>query len=347
MNKNFKEGGETLQEAKNTRSRKYQLTINNPLEKGYTHEAIRTAFDETDPIYYCLCDETGENGTPHTHIYVCYQNAVYFSTMKKRFPTAHIESARGSSQENRDYIRKEGRYLDSEKKETNHIETFEEYGEIPLDKSTKNETVSEQVYQMILDGCSNAEILAKHPSCYTKLSHIEKTRQVIKEEENKKKWRDVKVVYISGETGTGKTRFIMDKYGYENVYKVTNYDHPFDGYNGESVLLLDEFRSSLPFGDLLQYIDGYPCRLSARYADKIACFNQVFIVSNILLWKQYPNIQIEQPSSWNAFIRRLDRVVKFERNTNGEIPFYAPDEVMQYDEVVADYMIKTGGNGNV
>ena len=156
MKTNLEKGGETLQKAKNTRSRKYQLTINNPVEKGYTHEKIRAVLAENPPVYYCMCDETGENGTPHTHIYVCYRNAVYFSSMKKRFEGAHIETALGSSQENRDYIRKEGVYANSPKKETNHIETFEEFGEMPLDKATKNETMSEQILQMIEDGCSNA-----------------------------------------------------------------------------------------------------------------------------------------------------------------------------------------------
>ena len=83
MKTNLEKGGETLQKAKNTRSRKYQLTINNPVEKGYTHEKIRAVLAENPPVYYCMCDETGENGTPHTHIYVCYRNAVYFSSTVK------------------------------------------------------------------------------------------------------------------------------------------------------------------------------------------------------------------------------------------------------------------------
>lgn len=338
MKTNLEKGGETLQKAKNTRSRKYQLTINNPVEKGYTHEKIRSILAENPPVYYCMCDETGENGTPHTHIYVCYRNAVYFSSMKKRFEGAHIETALGSSQENRDYIRKEGVYANSPKKETNHIETFEEFGEMPLDKAAKNETVSEQVLQMIADGCSNAEILLKYPSCFTRLSHIEQTRQTLLEERYKRKHRDVKVHYIYGETGTGKTRDVMEKYGYENVYKITNYEHPFDRYNGEPVILFDEFRSGIAFADFLQYIDIYPCRLPARYADRIACFTEVYIISNVSLWKQYPNIQLEQINSWNALIRRITDITHYTRN-NGEVTFFGDDTVIKEDEDPANYLL--------
>lgn len=331
----------------NTRARKWQVTINHPQEHNINHGTIHSLMQEISWKYYCLCDEVGEQGTPHIHLYFVCENAVRFSTVKKLFTSAHIEVAHGSSQENRDYIRKEGKYLNSDKKETNHIDTFEEYGELPLDKATKNESVSEQVLRMIQDGCSNSEIIQRFPSYGTKIQHLDRMRQTFLEEKFKNEWRDVKVTYIYGEAGTGKTRYVMDTYGYENVYKVTNYENPFDNYRGEPVLLLDEFYSSLLFNELLQYLDGYPCRLPARYADKIACFTKVFIISNISLKQQYKNIQYEQPQSWNALIRRIDRVVKFERNTDGKVPFYEQNEVMSYDEMVSDYYLKEGGNHNV
>lgn len=122
-----------------TKSRKYQLTINNPQEANITHETINTIMKEIKWVYYCLCDEIGEQKTPHIHIFFVCENAIRFSTLKKLFPTAHIESAIGSCKENRDYIRKEGKYLNSDKKETNMPETFEEYGEMPLDRVKKFE----------------------------------------------------------------------------------------------------------------------------------------------------------------------------------------------------------------
>lgn len=311
----------------NSRSRKYQLTLNNPLEHGYSHQHIKECMEEIKYIYFCMSDEIGaEEQTPHTHLYFVCENAIHFDRIKKLFPTAHIEKALGSSQENRDYIRKEGKYLNSDKKETNLPDTFEEYGEMPLDKSAKNETISEQVLEMLEDGNSITDIIKRFPSYTTKINQLEKARQLVLEEKYRD-WRDVEVTYISGETATGKTRYVMDTYGYPNVYKITNYKNPFDNYNGQDVILFDEFRSSLPLADMLQYLDGYPCRLPARFADKAAVFTKAFIVSNIDLDKQYPNIQIEDKLSWNAFIRRINNVKKFIRN-NGELPFASDDEII-------------------
>lgn len=50
--------------------RKFQLTINNPLEHGFAHEIIRQNLEQLKScLYWCLCDEIGEQGTPHTHVY--------------------------------------------------------------------------------------------------------------------------------------------------------------------------------------------------------------------------------------------------------------------------------------
>ena len=56
-----------------------------------------------------------------------------FSTIKGRFPTAHIEKAYGSTKDNRDYIRKEGRWAETDKAETSVAGTFEEWGNLPAE----------------------------------------------------------------------------------------------------------------------------------------------------------------------------------------------------------------------
>lgn len=320
-----------------TKSRKYQLTFNNPLEYGCTHDTLNDTMKNFNYSYYCLCDEIGaEEKTPHTHLYFVCENAIRFSKVKKLFPSAHIETARGSSQDNRDYIRKEGKYSDSEKKETNLIDTFEEYGILPLDKAEKNLNVSTQVLEMIDSGFSNNEIIHKFPSYINKIPQLNQTRETIKFDEYKNVWRDIEIIYISGETNTGKTRSVMEQYGYENVCKITNYKNPFDNYNGQEVILFDEFRSSLPISDMLQYLDGYPCPLPCRYADKVACFTKVYIVSNIDLNEQYPNVQISEPKTWNAFIRRINKVLKFVNSE--DLPFPSDDKTCKIELLPSDFI---------
>lgn len=288
--------------------RKYQLTINNPAMHGLTHDVIKQILEQFPSCeYWCMCDEIGEHGTLHTHLYTSFTNAVMFSTMQRRFYGAHIEIVKGTHRENRDYVRKEGKWLDSKKAETNLPETFEESGELP-EEPDRRVKQSEAILAMVEAGASDSEIMRAYPSAMNHLKNIEQARQMLLEEKYGVDWRTVEVTYIWGETGVGKTRSVVEKYGYKNVFRVTNYTHPFDGYKGQDVILFDEFRSSLKFSDMLAYIDGHPVMLPCRYADKVACYTKVYIISNIPLEKQYPLVQVEEPAGYAAFRRRIEEV---------------------------------------
>ena len=316
-------------------SRKFQLTINNPTQHGYDHSRIKSILSQfPGAVYWCLCDEIGEQGTPHTHVYLVCKNSVMFETLHKRFYGAYIEAAKGSHQENRDYIRKEGKWLDDAKHETNLANTFEEWGEMPPERSSR-ETQSEQIMAMVSSGKSNAEILSEIPGAYNKLNYIEQARQTLLEEKYRNVWRNLDITYIWGETGSGKTRTVMETYGYANVYRVTDYAHPCDSYKGQDVILFEEFRSSLPLASMLTYLDGYPIELPCRYANKVACFTKVFLISNIPLEKQYPNVQLDEPASWTAFCRRIHHILRLDKDFQvlEDDPDFDPDSVFSAAEV--------------
>lgn len=293
--------------ARHQASRKYQLTFNNPLEHGFSHPQIKAILsDLASTAYWCMCDEVGAGEhTPHTHLYIVFRNAVEFPNLKKHFYEAHIEMVNGSNQQNRDYIRKEGKWADSDKAETNLPDTFEESGEMPADRSASQKQ-SDEILALVKQGASNAEIMEQYPSSMNRLDKIEKARQTILNEKYKEVFRKLTVTYLWGETGVGKTRSIMEQFCYSNVYRVTNYKNPFDGYEGQDVIIFEEFRSSLPISDMLVYLDGYPTKLPCRFNDKQACFTKVFIITNIPIEKQYPNIQIDEPETWQAFLRRIN-----------------------------------------
>lgn len=294
--------------ANDTQSRKWQLTINHPLDYGWTHEKLNSVLQNiASLVYYCVADEIGQEGTFHTHIYVCFENPKSFSTMKNKFPEAHLEMAKGTSQQNRDYVFKEGKWLDTEKGTTNLKETHEEYGTMPIEKQGKRTDLS-QLYEMIKDGYSNYQILEDNPKYMMHIDKIEKARKTYQEELYKNKWRDLEVTYIWGVSGAGKTRGVKEQYGYSNVYTVTDYAHPFDGYSGQDVILFEEFRSNIRIGDMLQYLDGYPIELPCRYANKVACFTKVYFCTNIDLREQYRDIRMDYPETWQAFIRRIHKV---------------------------------------
>lgn len=313
-------------QAKDTQSNKYQITINNPSDYGYTHEKIfevcRDSFKTL--VYLCMADEQGS--TFHTHIFVCFGSRVRFSKVKKHFPKAHIEKCKGTVSDNVNYIKKSGRWKDDEKHGTKIDGSFEEWGTRPPDSRGKRGDMTE-LYQMVADGMTNAEILAENQDYILHIDKIEKLRTMLLTEKYKGTRRlDLRVVYICGTTGKGKTRGVLDEHGDSNVYRVTDYQHCFDGYQCQPVLVFDEFRSSLKISDMLDYLDIYPLELPARYANKYACYETVYIVSNWELEKQYREVQTDSPETWNAFLRRIHEVRVYQED--GSITVY--DTVEKY-----------------
>ena len=294
-------------------ARKWQVTVNNPADKGLDHDAIKKALEEFKSlVYWCMGDEIGlDTHTPHTHLFMVLKSPAKFSTVKKRFPEAHIEAARGSIAENRAYVEKTGKWSEDEKADTRVPDTFEEWGEIPEEPGQGARSDIAELYSKIKAGMSNAEIMAANPDSAKHIHLMDKIRQDILEALYREQWRDVEVTYIFGPTATGKTRGVMEQHGYGSVYRVTDYNHPFDRYAQEPVLCLDEFRSSLLIGDMLDYLDGYPLALPARYANRQACYEKVYIISNIDLREQYPNVQTNEPATWKAFLRRIHHVIEY------------------------------------
>lgn len=307
-----------------SRSRKWLLTINNPLDHGYPHGVIKDTLRYIEGLdYWCMCDEIGGNTQCyHTHVFIMRKNSgIRFDHMKKLFPTAHFDFCYGTAQENRDYVRKEGKYEGSEKELTNLPETFEEYGECPQEEQGKRNDLT-QLYGMIKDGLSNYEILEQNPHYLEKLDRIDNVREMLNEEKYKDVIREMHVEYWYGAPGTGKTSGVYALYpNLSDVYRIYDPKNPWDTYRGQDVVVFDDFHSGmfvLPV--MLNWLTGYPTTLRSRYRQKIACFTKVYILSNVSLDMQYTHYQLDDRDTWLAFLRRINKVKFFD--SDGSITDY-------------------------
>lgn len=298
----------------NSQSRKWSLVINNPLEAGLDHTAISEKLHLFSPDYYCMADEIATTGTYHTHVFFYAPSPSRFSTVKKRFPIAHIEKAYGSVQENRSYLRKDGRWADTDKAETSVPGTFEEWGEATAERAEKHPEMFRLV-QNIRDGMTTTEIIDDNPAMAFRVRDIDLLRQTLTAEKYAVENRPLEVSYLYGASGAGKTRSIYEAHDPRSIYRVTNYRAArgvsFDGYHGQEVLVFEEFSSQIPIEDMLNYLDIYPLALPARYNDKTACYTMVYITSNLPVEKQYRSEQWDRPETWRAFLRRIHTVIEY------------------------------------
>ena len=310
---------------KDKSARRFQLTWNNPDKHGVTHEVIKETFFSRlkSTQFICMADERGnENQVFHTHCYCEFSSPVRFSTLKRAFSTAHIEQAYSGTQPNIDYIKKEGKWKDSEKADTVIEGSYEQYGTASTSFRGQRHDIDE-LYQQIKQGATDYELLESNPKNMRLLNFISRTRLAIETEKNAKLVRELTVVYVFGGTSTNRLEFIFDKYGIENVYRFTNYQKAiFDGYNKEPIILFDNFKQGFPLTEMVsQLLSGFPYTLHCRYNDKQALYTTAIISSRNSPDSQYLD---EDSADRQEFLDKLDTIIQL--NADGSVSTYTGTE---------------------
>ena len=210
------------------------------------------------------------------------------------------------------HARKQGKHLYDPSERTTTIEAFEDSEK----EEDEHLVLLADIKQLINKEITWHELIERKPKRIHMIGNIKTAFDLLNREGKFNNiFRKLEVTYIFGRTEKGKTRYIMDKYGYTNVYRVTKYDHTaFDTYKGQDVVVFEEFRSSFKIEDMLNYLDGYPLMLPSRYNDKEAAYTKVYIVTNWTLEQQYKNVQSEHPTTWQALNRRIHSIYDFDNN---------------------------------
>lgn len=277
------------------RSRVWVFTLWNPTEEDL--DRLRAS---KGPVGGVVGVESPQEGDDRIHLqgYVRFKQAKTGSAVKKWMGRndVNLDLPISSDWHNHRYCTKEGNVL-------------VQWGETPDEPKAKG-THSDWdfVKAQVQHGKGILSILDEKPHMTRYVSAI---RQYVSEVEVKQQaaWRDVETTYIWGAAGIGKSRAIMEKYGHENVYRITDKKNPWDGYRGEEVVVFEEYRSNFGVENMLNWLDGYPIMLPCRYANRPAQFNKIFMLTNIPLWEQFEGVQMNHPETWGAFLRRINNVV--------------------------------------
>lgn len=303
----------------NAQSRTWLLTIQKPTEYGLTPEYINSVMQSLVSLdYYCYCRELATTGTEHIHLFMYSAAPIRFSTIKRKLPLAHIDKAYGSCADNRTYLRKEGKWASTSKTETSIAESFFEWGELPKEGKEKSPQKAKLI-EAIQSGMTTADIIMDNPNYSFRSNDINTLRETLLSAKYSTINRNVTVTYIFGKTGAGKSRYVFEHHSYLDVCRITNYGSmlnptKFDAYHGQDVLVFDEFHAQIPLPDMLNILDIYPLQLPARYSDRVACYTNVYIISNLPLDSQYETYQRNDTATWNAFIRCISSVKEIKNN---------------------------------
>lgn len=249
-----------------------------------------------------VCPKTNKD---HIQGYLELKKQFRLTGLKKLLgsKTVHIEARKGTQKQAIDYCSKSGK-AGGRKKGTKQVILG-----APGAAGTRTDLAA--VAAMIKDGNSELDLFNEHPTAYLKYSgHIKRAIE-LQRRPLRNTWRDVTLTCLWGDCGAGKTRWVLDHYGPENVYVVkwNGQKFWFDGYEGQKVLLLNEFYGQARTSLMQDLFDKYCQQFEIKCGHTISCWDHVYVTSNVhprQWWNSYENVPM---SVQKSFIRRFTNIV--------------------------------------
>lgn len=221
-------------------SRRWCFTINNyDNDNSDLHlQHVRSVLALPKVRYAIFGKERGVlNGTPHLQGYIAFKTMQRFSALKKAFPTAHLEVARGTEEQNFEYCSKEGDY--------------EEFG---TRKEQGRRTDLEQATALIKEGKTIQDVAENCPEVFVKYGRGLRDLKLMLDKPYCHD--DVRGVWIWGPPGTGKSH---DARLYDPDAYIKPQSKWFDGYQGEKTIILDDLDTPTLGHYLKIWSDKYAC----------------------------------------------------------------------------------------
>lgn len=333
----------------------FLICLNNPLDYGYTHEAIKQIIRQKfkHVVYYCMADEIAETGTPHIHLYILLAKKKRWSAVQNALPHSHIEpEVRGTPQQVVNYIKKEGH---SDKQHTQVKDSFEQWGELPavLPTANKNEILL-QIESLISEDLRPEEIMSRS-ILFRQYENIIRKSFFARRYTNTPPKRDIRVYWHVGASGSGKSYTyvkLCEQYGEEDVFIATDYTNGcsalLDNYQAERILFLDELKPySIKYGTLLLLLDNYKIQLHSRYSNVYSLYEEVHITSIYTPDEIYGYIverQNQEVDSLYQLMRRITKIIFHFKDKKGYHTFeISPDEFNTHTDLQKKAQQKNDG----
>lgn len=267
-------------------ARNWCFTLNNP-----ESEDIDISEWTEKPKLLIYQKEMGENGTPHLQGYLEMDQPVRLSALKKLLPRAHLEKRQGSRTQAIKYCCKEESRISQPK-----IIGFE--GGLDallktLDSQPLGNTSLITLKNMIDNGSSELELADFDFGTWSRnYRALERYKRLKTTPRN----TECNVIVIQGPTGTGKSRFCMESFPKAYWKQRGNW---WDGYDGQSEVIIDEFYGWMPFDTLLRLCDRYPMLVESKGGQLQFIATTIVFTTNQVPDKWYKNMYMD------SFYRRV------------------------------------------
>lgn len=202
-------------------------------------------------------------GTPHLQGFLYFRNPQTAKAVKKMQPKAvHWEACWASAKANKKYCTK---------LRTSEGKPIFEWGRFP---KQGERTDIHKLKAMVKEGATMDELIEASTS-YQSLRTAELLMKYQRPPQAEKK----EVIWLWGETGTGKTKSAMEMAG-EDYWISSGTLKWWDGYCGQKAVIIDDFRGDMcPLHTLLRILDRYPYRVETKGGSQWLRAKKIIITS--------------------------------------------------------------------
>lgn len=303
--------GEKIAEKKNSRVANWVGTWNNPSMTDEEFEKFLNKLYEDDFLTYAVFQrEKGEKcGTIHFQFFVTFKSALRFTRVKEILPYGcHFKPMRSTKAKCRNYCSK------GDTRVSGPYEIGEFYEE-------RERTDYNMALRMLHSGFKLSEIWDNYPALEPMYgSRFEKIYTRLHNEQCKCTCRNLEVVYIYGPERVGKTSYVFGlQDDLSDIYQIALLnEYWFTNYEYQKAIFIDEFTGQIkPITKMNKLLEPYPLMLNMKNGFVYAAFEKVFIISNYPLKDVYVAEQTEKKASYDAFCKRINKIIRFDEK--GEI----------------------------
>lgn len=253
--------------------RNWCFTINNPEQTDDEFHATLEQLQRSGVAKYAVWQrERGEEGTVHIQGFVSFSRSRDLGFCSRHIDRrAHFEPAKGTPAQNKAYCNKTDTRLDGHDPH--------EHGECPVGQGQRSDLA--RVGKRIREGETVSGIALEFDDDFSTLLRNRRHFEWLELQLNKRHCQEKTVLWIHGPTGTGKSRLCHDTYP-NAFWKLPNCKW-FDGYGGEDVVILDDYRESwndFGYSVLLRITDRYPVMVEVKGGSMPLRAKTIVITSN-------------------------------------------------------------------
>lgn len=258
----------------------------------FTDNQLEFSPSKCDFLQYAVWQK--EKGS-HEHFqgYIELTKPAAITALKKVYPTIHFEKRKGTQEQAIKYC----------KKEESRIDGPWEWG-TPAKQGKRTDLLKLKEYAE--SGKRKADMPVELYDAYAKYPRFYNTFELFVKPERR---LDLQVLLVIGPTGTGKTRLAYDNCKDLFVLPITcKRDMWFDGYDGHTEVLLDDFSGQIALAQLLKVLDIYDNKLPIKGGFITFIPKKIIVTTNIhpSKWYKWAGREAQYP----ALIRRFTHLIR-------------------------------------